>query len=291
MSKRIQVALALVALGVSGCGVATGAPTETGEPSIDALPAITAYSDVEFPLAAFRTRPDEQLTLGRAYDRAVQGCLARYGIDYPLPERTATPNFDRPIGVISADEAARFGYKSPHAADIAATDRAKAAEKTPDAVTLGVLSGAGKSTVNGVTVPVGGCAAQAQHALAEHNPSQENRVIALVSESYTRAEADSRVVAAFGRWRTCMNAAGFDYRDPWAANNDPAFGTGEPTAQEIATARADVACRVRENVTGTWLAVIIAYQKRLVSQHQSDLDRYRSETETQLKAAAPLLGR
>ncbi|RSM37927.1 hypothetical protein DMA12_34795 [Amycolatopsis balhimycina DSM 5908] len=291
MSRRIRITLALVALGVSGCGVATGAPTPSGEPPIDTLPAITAYSAVSFPLAAYRTRPGEQLTLSLAHDQAVRNCLGRYGIDYPLPQRTATPNFDRPIGVISASDAARFGYKSPHAADIAATDRAKAAEKAPDAVTLGVLSGTGKSTVNGVPVPAGGCATQVQHELADHNPSQENRVISLASESYARAEADSRVVTAFGRWRTCMTAAGFDYRDPWAANNDPVFGAGEPTAQEIATARADVACRIAENVTGTWLAVIIAYQKRLVSQHHAELDRYRSETETQLKAAAPLLGR
>ncbi|MPZ85665.1 MAG: hypothetical protein GEV28_36910 [Actinophytocola sp.] len=64
------------------------------------------------------------------------------------------------------------------------------------------------------------------------------------------AEADSRVRAVFTGWSRCMSAAGFDYRDPMAANNDPTFGTGVPTAEEIATATADVACRTEENVNG-----------------------------------------
>ena len=286
MSKKILAALGLLALGLSGCGVATGAPPQTGEPALGALPAVTGYAAVQFPLDAFRTRPDEQLTLGVAHDRALRNCFARYGIDYPLPERAITPDFDRPIGVVSAADAARFGYKSPHTADVAATDRAKVAEKPMDAEALGVLSGTGKSTVNGVAVPAGGCAVQAQKELGNRNPRQENLVIGLASESYTTAKGDSRVRDAFARWSRCMSAAGFDYRDPLAANDDPVFGTGEPGPQEIATAKADVACRTQENVNGTWVAVITAYQNRIVTDHHEELSQYRQNLEAQLAVAA-----
>ncbi|MPZ85668.1 MAG: hypothetical protein GEV28_36925 [Actinophytocola sp.] len=290
MKRAVLVGLALIGgFGVAGCGVDAGAPPAPGEPKLGAIPTVARYADVEFPLDRFRTRPEEFLMLSRAHDVVVRDCLARFGIGYVVPERVLVPDVDRPVGVVSVDDAARFGYESPFAADVAAVDEANAAVEPLSGVARGVLRGDGQRTVDGVTVPVDGCVGEARRALVNRNPDRENVVVGLAADSYAMAEADSRVRAVFTGWSRCMSAAGFDYRDPWAANNDPAFGTGVPTAEEIATAKADVACRTEENVNGVWVAVITAYQERLVTEHRDVLNQRRDEIETQLVAATDLL--
>lgn len=291
--KRIAFCLVLTAgLGVVGCGVdAADIPPSSGEPPLGAVHAIGDYADVEFPLDEFRTTPEESLTLNRADDLAVQNCLARFGIEYPVPDRTIVPHVDRPIGVISSTDAATFGYKSPFAADVAAVDNANASQKPLSNEARGVLAGEGKSTVNGVPVPAGGCAGEASRALADRDPKRENLVIGLAADSYAMAEADSRVQAVFTRWSQCMSAAGYDYADPWAANNDPTFGVEAPPVDEIATATTDVACRAKEEVNDIWVAAIKAYQEQLVTEHQNVLNQRRDEIEIQLSAANDLLGK
>jgi hypothetical protein len=276
---------------LAGCGVAAGAPPATGEPDLGFVPTVTSYADVEWPLDRYRTTPEESLTLSRAEDVVVRDCLARFGIEYAAPERLLVPDVDRPIGVISAEDAARLGYRSPHTAEIGAVDKAKAEEAPLSPEAMGVLSGKGKRTVNGVTVPAGGCNGEVSRALATRDPNRENLVVGMAADSYAMAEADSRVRAVFTRWSECMSAAGFDYRDPWAANDDPVFGTEAPTAAELETARADVACRAEVNVNGIWVAVISAYQERLIDGNLDTLNQRRAEIEAQLTAATGIIDR
>jgi hypothetical protein len=290
MRKALLAGLTFVlGLGLSGCGDAVDPASAPGEPDLGRIPDVTSYDDVTFPLDKYRSQPEELRTLQEAQDVAVQRCLARFGIEYTVPERRVVPQVDRPIGVVSAQDAARLGYKSPAAADMKAVDKANAETEPLADVARAVITGTGERTVNGVAVPSGGCAAESLRALANRDPNRENLVVGLAAASYEKAEGDSRVRAVFTRWSECMSAAGYDYRRPMDANNDPAYGTEQAGAEEIATAKADVSCRDQENVSGLWVAVITAYQHEIVADNWDALNQHRNEIERQLAAAGPLL--
>lgn len=50
-----------------------------------------------------------------------------------------------------------------------------------------------------------------------------------------------------------------------------------------------MSCRTTLNVNGLWVAVITAYQERLVTEHRDALAQRRDEVETQLVTATDLL--
>jgi hypothetical protein len=86
-----------------------------------------------------------------------------------------------------------------------------------------------------------------------------------------------------------MKKAGFGYRTPQDANNDPVFHTETPTAKEISTAVADVKCKQEENVIGVWSAAEIAYQQRYIEANRLQLDEVKKSYEAVLRNAAEVL--
>jgi hypothetical protein len=70
-----------------------------------------------------------------------------------------------------------------------------------------------------------------------------------------------------------MRRAGFSYRTPWDANDDPRWWVDQDTASdpEIATATADVGCREDANLVGLWYAVETAHQTRLIEENSEQL--------------------
>jgi hypothetical protein len=289
--------LVAAVLAVPACAVSSASPGPARpEPELGSLPLVVSYRDIHFPLDAYHPSPTEKATLARGDDVLVRDCMRRYGFEFPLPDRTTAPQpADRRIGLIDAGEAARFGYKpadfdeySQRVAEV----KGKQVKWPPQM--MAVLNGDGPAQLNGIDVPKGGCNVEARTRAgrsAAGEPGDENFVIRLEQESDGQAEKDSRLQAAFAKWSACMAESGFTYRDPWQANNDRAFADGKPSTQMIATAKADVTCRTRENVNSTWVAVITAHQNRTITEHQDALDQHRKKTETQLTTATHLLGK
>jgi len=91
-------------------------------------------------------------------------------------------------------------------------------------------------------------------------------------ELYLTAQADPRVQAAMAGWRACMAEAGERYADVWAANDDVRWSGPAPAPAEIAVAKADLACRTRTALPGTWLAVETAYQQRAIADRRGEFD-------------------
>ncbi|WP_133909279.1 hypothetical protein [Actinophytocola oryzae] len=197
------------------------------------------------------------------------------------------------VGLVSASEAAQFGYKPAWYADHARrVADAKSRQEKWSAPMLGVLNGDGPSKVKGVDVPVGGCNAEARRILGrntEGKPGDEGFVLHLEGTAGQLAEKDSRLRAVFAKWSECMAASGYYYRDPWQANGDPAFGADIASAAEIATATADVACRDKHNVNGVWVALQAAYQDQLIESNADALRRHGSATAGQLRHATNVL--
>jgi hypothetical protein len=284
------VVVAIVAVGMLGAS----AGAAQNEPELGELPHIESYDDVVFPLDSYHLPPEQKVALARADDILVRDCMRRYDFDFELPDRTVEPELEksRVLGLVDADEAARFGYKPPWFAEYSQrVNEAKSTqEKWPKAM-MDVLYGDGPVKVNGVDVPEGGCNAEARHLLGRNavgEPGDENFIIRLEWMSGELTQKDSRLKAAFAKWSDCMREAGYNYQDPWQANGDRAFAE-QASAHEIAVAKTDVACRNKHNVNGTWVAVRTAYQNRLIEANADALRQHDSEKDEQVQPATEIL--
>lgn len=290
-----RLAVATVAMSVAACGAPEAAPgPDAGhdEPEIGTVRQVDSHDDLVFPLDSYHLSSTERATIARADDVLVRECMRRNGFDYELPDRTDEPALEnRVIGIVDMESAAQYGYKPAGYPEHA--NRVKEAHRTtwtPDM--MSVLNGDGQSEINGVAVPEGGCGAEARAKLgttSDGKPGDENFVFRLESMSGDMAQADSRLKAAFEKWRHCMADAGFDYRDPFQANNDPAFAEEVATRREIDTATADVTCRTRHHVNGIWVAVRSAYQRQIITAHADDLRTHQSNSTQQLQRATNVL--
>lgn len=288
------VATIVVAIAASGM-LDTGAGATEGEPELGELPHIESYDDVVFPLDSYHLPPEQRIALVRANDILVRDCMRRYGFDFELPVRTVEPKLEknRIIGLVDADEAAQFGYKPAWFAEYSRrVNKTKSKQKKWPPEMMDVLYGNGPSKVNDVAVPEGGCNAEARRHLDENaagGPEDENFVIRLEGISGELTQKDSRLRAAFARWSDCMREAGYNYHDPWQANNDPAFAEEQVSAHEIAVATTDVACRNKHNVNGIWVAVRSAYQNSLIEANAKALRRHDSAEVEQAQPAVDAL--
>ncbi len=131
-------------------------------------------------------------------------------------------------------------------------------------------------------------------SLSDHMAFMNASVEEFSAEGYARSEQDARVQDAFDGWSDCMAAAGFQYGDPWEANDDPQWypsedqtsGTARVTDLQIATATADVQCKQDVNLAGIWLAVETAYQLELIADNEERLGQIKRHRDEVLRAAA-----
>ncbi len=269
--------LAVLAAVLMGSACTSAQDGSDGEPALGPIPVITSYTQVVLPLDAY-AESNDQIQLGTyVSDRLVQRCMRRFGLDWTLRVPTPgsnKPRNDRRYGIIDAAQAAQYGYSVPESAQPKAAGPAFTNDQ--DAV----LVGRGQQTFNGVPVPDGGCAGEAQRALAAGGPPLDTAgrpglVAQLNHDVGARADGDSRVQAAFGAWSRCMKESGYDYAGPWDANDDPHWSGSAIPPQEIATAVADAACRRRTNLVGIWFAVESAYQTRAIESNAQQLAEYR----------------
>lgn len=182
----------------------------------------------------------------------VRACVRRYGFDYELPDRTAEPVLENHvIGVVDKDSAARYGYRPAGYLDHANRVKEATSEQPVWAPEMmSVLTGDGRSEVNGVGVQEGGCEAEAGHTGYEMDgkPGDENFVLRLAAKAGDAA-----------------------------------------TQREIDTATADVACRTKHTVNGTWVAVQSAYQKRIMAANAEDLRNHQAVSAERLQKATNVL--
>ncbi len=146
--------------------------------------------------------------------------------------------------------------------------------------------------VDGHKVPKGGCRQVGDDAIGG---------IVLFPSTVSLPDAgphlpltDPRVVAANRQWSACMQTAGFNYPDPSAALSDakwqspPASGQTSPpptSADEIATATADIDCKISTNLVGIDTAVQSAYDNQYIESHVTQLAEFQAQLQGYIKAA------
>lgn len=279
---HVLVVMAFIA--AAGCD-SNGGQRQT-EPAVGEIPASLDLRTFSLPMDSYE-RSDRQHSLtAKAMAVTSTKCMARFGFDVappPMPAGTAVGHLHR-YGLVLKEDAERYGYRPPPE-----RNTAKAKEPQLSKEAFAVMHGQVERS-GSQTVPKGGCLGEARRRLAMRDDSDEALVYRLGGEVSEQAETDSRVQAAFAAWSRCMSAAGFQYRDPWQANNDAQWKQGAAaSAGEIAAAVADVHCKRQERVIEVWATVEAAYQRRAIEQNAAALHEARQALEAETRNVTDVL--
>ncbi len=264
---RLVATMALAAI-LTGCSPAA-APggAEPAEPPVGAVPTILSSTGLRLPVEDYLPTTEQSDRLARARLSLIHLCMSRFGFEYsvkPVPSGDYGPvNLtDRRYGITDAGLARIFGY------GLGPRDPARAVR--PERPEIGadgqnVLSGQGRTVVNGAPVPEGGCIGEADRRLTDPIPSSVaiRHGSQLQFESFAQSREDSRVQNAFSAWSACMAEAGYHYADPLATAADPSFAE-TVNGQQIAVALADIDCKASTNLVGIWYTIESAYQRRAI---------------------------
>jgi hypothetical protein len=244
----------------------------------------------------------EQETLTAADDLLVQRCMQQRGFSYPAAAQPGSGAAllrsieDGGYGVTGRAQAETYGYGQPgqgtgpgsagaagRAAGMALPGFVQQMQQHGTAWTsalLGFVPGARASAPHGA-----GCLQTASSELygpINGNPDPDP-VPGLAIQAMQWTQSDSRVLAAERAWSRCMALRGFRQSTPAQAQerNWPAA----PSPVEIATAEADVSCKVATDLVNTWLTVEAAYQVALVGQNLTALSQLQANFAALLRRA------
>jgi hypothetical protein len=287
MKKYVLASVAALLLGTGACSHSAG---QAGYPAEPVLPNPVPSVDVSthaLPFDSYAPADQQALVLTEARNTLAARCLARFGftVKPPKPELSFNPK-ERRYLLDDEARAAQYGYKVPEI-----TNRQREPEPALSAEGEAVMTGRGASVVGGQSVPEGGCIGESYRILGiDRSPNSGAQFVSRKRvEIHERMMQDSRVVAAIKAWSACMAESGYSYPDPSHANNDPVFATQTATAQEIATAVADVRCKHKVNLTPLQVAVEGALQQQAIDQNAEMLQTYRKQLDEQVAKAANVI--
>jgi len=297
---RAAVGLAALLL-TAGCSNQAPRPPA---PALGPIPNITSVDAISLPIDAYIPTSAQILALQKATDVVSARCMRRYGLPYHPPVMAGFADFARQnkartalYGFFDLSTARSKGYDT----QVAGPDGASG-EVPYTMAEMGVLrgqstSGSAVAVFKGKKVPAGGCRQQGIDAVG--GPPPVPTAEALPGGGPKVPSDDPHMQAVNARWAACMKGKGFAYPNPWAAYTSPkwkASAAGAPargtphSSEEIATAAADVECKLSTNLVGVAVAVEIAYDRRYIAAHTSQLTTFERRLGDQPRTAARLTG-
>lgn len=300
---------AVTAVGLlAGCSDALGGasaeekkppkPTVSKIPGVTSIPRLTDTAALQLPVDAYMPTGHDLVQTTDAMTTLEQRCVSRFGLRY-VPTEARLPNFtknSRRYGVPESLEVARgFGFHMTRN-DPRSLPEHLGTPPSQEVRTVLTATAAGGvvGSYHGMSLPKGGCVAEADRALtggdevqrAGHSPLAEE----IRAHSFEYSQLDPRVVAAQAGWKKCMSAQGYtNYRTTFDALGDTRWNTAAATSQEIAVAVANWQCSTRVNLVGTWFAVESAYQNAQIEAHAEELQQARESLRQQSKRVATVL--
>lgn len=276
-----------------------------GEPSLGPRIEPGDMRGFTLPLDSYVSAPVVEIL--EAENVLVHNCMADFGftgeyLNIDSPETHPPPNHHR-YWLVSNSDATALGYLSPWAG---AAKEKLASNIDWSQVEVTLLLGREARFYEGREIPEGGCLGEARRKLAQGAPKipeMEGAPIVedgsgtsvamiadhLADESFDHMIEDSRVKDAVAQWRTCMAGQGLEYESPREANNDPKWYGDVPSAEEIETAKADVACKEQVDLVSTMATVETAYQHRALETNADALAKVREAIDTRLENARSVL--
>jgi hypothetical protein len=311
-SRLDRATLATTLVLVLLTGACTPAPAAGGEPLVDHIPVLTSPRELVLPFDAYFYTNEMYVAMLRAAVRLTSDCMARFGASYPsdVPDSGRVPGITFPdfsrwnetrYGVFDLESAMTRGYNRREPDDpynqrdpdplVSRRDGLHLSEQE-----LFLLNGRASRDFadvsqlpidpDGRPLPDDGCWGEANRLISDgHTFVPVHNMFA--NETLRLSKADSRVVAAVAAWSECMKARGYAYADV----SDPRKRQWPepPGEEEIATATADVECKIQTNLVGTRYAVESAYQRRIIDENAELFARQRAFLDAVTRNAARVL--
>jgi len=282
VARRVTVGVcmcAIMLLASAGCAVRGSAgPTSAPEPTLGVVATIDRPGEVTRPIDGYLPSGDEVAQLVAEQYTAINACLTKHGVNgraglanpQDLNAYIAGSLSDRVErsdlwGFFAVDTASQYGYRRPPG--------------TPD----GLQSSVPADSTPDVT---DACFKAGNDVFDGGDPFSYLGYGALPDGGPQLPATDSRYVAAVGKWRACMRDRGFDFTDPIAAIGDARWRTPTATANEIATAVADVDCKVSTNTVGIGAALETAYDQRYITAHLGAVIDFRTKIDGYLRGSS-----
>ncbi|MCP9956663.1 hypothetical protein [Streptomyces sudanensis] len=264
---------------------APSAPAALAEPPPPPGPEAVA---LKLPFDAYEQWLPERYAVEAAEELLTRECMRRAGLDWrvvpPPPAEALDPPHRTRYGLVEAEVARRYGYHLPPEAP--ALREFRAARTARDEA----LSPHEARTAYGADGE-GGCARQSYERLWSGGPKPDHDAYhEIAARLFERSRSDPRLLRAVAAWRACMRAGGYGYAHPSKAAGDPAWkGSPVPSPEEIATARADVACQRRSGYATTWASVETGLQKRAIAADSGVLREFAAANRRNVEAARRVL--
>ncbi|MEU5438806.1 hypothetical protein AB0G73_36515 [Streptomyces sp. NPDC020719] len=287
--KAAVPVLAAVAVATVAVGALSGnSPSQDGKPTAKeesrsgrgpAAPAAVADpanpAMWKLPIETYMVSRADARLVSSSRDSVIAECMKKSGFPnwVPAPDLPALggkSETDWRYGIHDAAQAARRGYH-PDAAEQQAYDKAMMAGAVDKSgADPKVLRGCAESA--GTTVPT---------------VTRSDLVERIKGDSFKASEKDPKVTAVFAQWSACMKAKGYSYAKPMDANDDPRFNDPHSVSDvEIATAKADVACRAQHRVEKTWFDVEAGLQTKAIKANQASLKEVQAANRDTVRKAS-----
>jgi hypothetical protein len=265
MKKKLAAYLCILGVLLVGCAPNSGSDNENvSEPQLGAIPTITDTSQIVWAIDEYLPNPDQMMAILVSARNYVNRCAEAAGTntryeysvsDDVLREAYGSELQDRNVyssmwGFFNSDMTVvtEFGYARPvQSPDISMGGRNDQAFAHCEDLVSSITPGGG---------------AFLPHYGASNLPN---------GGSDFRRE-DSRFQAAVAEWSKCMAGKGFNYDN---LNNFPLElwnpTTDEQRNESIATATADVQCKIETNLVGIAVAVQSAYDQEYIDKNRDAL--------------------
>lgn len=297
-----QTALLAVTIllgGVAACAThatpSSSSPV-TIEPALGQITMVNDWRQIKLPLDAWTLSGRDTWRIDRAEAEFTRTCMGRFGFSYSggpsdqEPSANATgPTHYRLYGLLDEAHARAYGY---HNGVLRSPEKYAGNSKPISRDYANVVAAKlGGGTYKGQRIPSGGCVGDARRLVAGGGPTVDPSLAERLSgDSWLRSNSDSRVLAAFDTWSSCMADSGYRYRTPMDANNDDRWAADPSSKAEIAVALADVRCKKQTNLTGIRLAVDSAYERAAILAHAQELRSLKEGQQRQVRNAVQVLG-
>jgi hypothetical protein len=261
---------------LSGASCASHHDSKVAEPPVGPIARISDLSQIVRPIDAFLPSVEEIILIFTIQQTAFVNCLKRHGA---VNARVSIPPELRPFVVGGQrDRVARadlYGFFDTANFTIYGYHRAPGDSGGfgANVSRAGITDEAVATCQAESRLPGGGAALSlvSERALPDHGPP-----VPL---------SDSRYTAAVAAWAKCMEAKGYHHPDPLAAIGKDWDWAQPASREEVATATADVECKISTNLVGIAAAVQAAYDKQYIESHQTQLADFQKQLQDYLRAA------
>lgn len=304
--------LAVQSVGLASAQESTG-HGHRDEPALGPVAVNPATASVTLPLDSMTDSAEERRLSEVAQNRLVTQCMARYGVTYaaqdPAPVTGTEDRHQYLFGVADPAFAAAHGYDRtagtpppPRPAQPELTEDGHTAlygERPGDAPTglpprteeeaQEMDSGI---TVNGRTVPVGGCRSEGYRKLYAPTRASIDYMFSfeLAYEAHVRTKEDSRMSRVFRQWSRCMARSGYPgIANPYLVLDELGLRAEPGGAEAIAAAVQDVSCKQKVNLVGIGAAVETAHQNQVLTEVAGKAALYSTQRTARLALAASLV--